>query len=117
MFDFEEEFNIFNQILSLEASPGDLSSPSSAQSNFYQEEANTSDEMGIQCKQRSILQELLESQPGGYAFRKASQTRLPTPPPIQPFQADLANHKRKREEKGKEVVKTGRTQPSQEIEP
>ena len=113
---FEDEFNVFNQILSSKALPGDLSSASSAQFNFHQEEVNTSDEMGIQRKQRSTLQELLESQPGGHAPRKTPQTRLPTPLPIQPLRADLADHKRKREEKWNDVVETMKTQPSQEIE-
>ena len=67
---FEDEFNVFNQILSSKALPSDLSSASSAQFNFHQEEVNTSDEMGIQRKQRSTLQELLESQPRGHAPRK-----------------------------------------------
>ena len=113
---FEDEFNVFNQILSSKALPGDLSSASSAQFNFHQEEVNTSDEMGIQRKQRSTLQELLESQPRGHAPRKTPQTRLPTPLPIQPLRADLADHKRKREEKWNDVVETMKTQPSQEIE-
>ena len=68
--------------------------------------------MGIQRKKSSTLQELLESQPGGHALRKEPQTRLSTPPPTQPFRADPTDHKRKREEKGKDVVETRRSQPS-----
>ena len=71
--------------------------------------------MGIQQKQRSTLQELLESQPGWNALEKAAYTKLPPLPPIQTLRADLANHKRKREEKGKEVAETGRTLPSHEV--
>ena len=48
---------------------------------------------------------------------KVAQTKLLTPPPIQPLQTDLVDHKRKREEKVKEVIEIGRTHPSQEIEP
>ena len=59
----------------------------------------------------------MESQPRGHASEKASQTRLPTPPPTQPLRVDPVDHKRKREEKGKEVVEIGKTQPSQEIKP
>ena len=44
---FEDEFDVFNQILSLEASASDLGSPSPAQSGSHQEAANTLDEMGI----------------------------------------------------------------------
>jgi len=50
VFDSEDEFDVFNKILSLEAFPGDLSSPSLVQSNPYQEPANTSIDMGIQRK-------------------------------------------------------------------
>ena len=38
----------------------------------FQEPADTSVDMGIQRKQRSTLQELLESQLGGKAFGKAA---------------------------------------------
>ena len=70
--DSEDQFNVFNQPLSLEVSPGDLGFSSPAQSNHYQEATNTSDEMGIQRKQRSTLQELLESQPEGHAPGKVA---------------------------------------------
>ena len=73
--------------------------------------------MGIQRKQRSTLQELLESQPRGHTPRKVAQSKLPTSPPTQSLRVDLVDHKRKREENGKEVVEAGRTHPSQEIEP
>jgi len=69
---FEDEFDVFEQILSLEALPSDLGSSFSAQSSSHQEAANTSDEMGIQHKQRSSLQELLEAQLGGHTPWKAS---------------------------------------------
>ncbi|KAK9995956.1 hypothetical protein SO802_020642 [Lithocarpus litseifolius] len=65
-------------------------------------------------RQRSTLQQLLESQPGRDAPGKATQTRLPAPPPIQPFRANPTKHKRKREDKGKEVVEAGKTQPPHE---
>ena len=44
----------------------------------------TPEDMGIQHKPRSTLQELLESQPGENAPGMAAQTRLPTPPPPHP---------------------------------
>ena len=81
MSNSEDEFNIFNQILSLEASPSDLGSSSLATFSPYQEVADTSSDMGIQCKPRSTLHELLESQPRRDVPKKASQTRLPAPPP------------------------------------
>ena len=59
--DSEDEFNIVDQTLSPEALLGDLGSPSLAQPSPHQEAANTSGDMGIQRKQRSTLQEFLES--------------------------------------------------------
>ena len=47
---------------------------------------------------------------------KATQTKPPTPPPAVPLQLELARLKRKREPKGKKVVDTGKTHPSQEDE-
>ena len=70
--DSEDQINVFNQPLSPEVSLGDLGFSSPAQSNHYQEATNTSDEMGIQRKQRSTLQELLESQPEGHAPGKVA---------------------------------------------
>ena len=110
--DFEDEFDVFNQILSPVASPSDLGFPSLAQSSPHQEATSTSDEMGIQRKQRSTLQELLKSQPGGKVSGKAAQTRLPTPPPAQPTRTDPTDHKKKREDKGKEVIETRRARSS-----
>ena len=61
MSDSEDEFDIFNQILSLEASLGDPGSSSLATSSLYQEAADTFSDMGIQRKPRSTFQELLKS--------------------------------------------------------
>jgi len=47
VFDFEDEFDVFNEKLSLETFPGDLSSPSSTQPNPLQEPADTSVDIGI----------------------------------------------------------------------
>ena len=59
--DLEEDFEVFNQPLSLEVSTSDLGRPFPAQSSHNQKVANISDDKGIQRKQRSTLQELLES--------------------------------------------------------
>ena len=113
--DSEEEFVVFDQPLSLESQVGNLSHPSPVQANNLQEDIAIPEEMGIQRKQRSTLQELLESHPGGKSSGKTAQTRLPTPPPAQHTRVDHANHKRKREDKGKEVMEKGRTPSSQEV--
>ena len=50
VIDSEDKFDVFDQILSLEAFPGVLGSPSSAQSDPRQESADTSSDIGVQCK-------------------------------------------------------------------
>ena len=77
--DSEDEFEVFNRSLSLEASTGDLGHSSPTQSNQNRRVIPIPDNMGIQRKQRSTLQELLESQPGENVPGKVPQTRLPTP--------------------------------------
>jgi len=72
--------------------------------------------MAIQHKQRSNLQDLLESQWGKDVPGKVAQSKPPTPPPAFPFQLEPARLKRKRELKGKKVMDTGKTHPSQEDE-
>ena len=88
--DSEDEFKVFNQALSPETSTFDLGHPFTP----------ILDKMGIQRKPRSTLLELIESQPGGNALGKATQTRLPTPPPALPLRSEPADLKRKRGAKG-----------------
>ena len=57
----KDDFKIFNQPLSPKVSTGDLGHPFSASTSPNQEVTGIPDEMGIQHKQRSTLQELLES--------------------------------------------------------
>ncbi|KAK9987012.1 hypothetical protein SO802_031963 [Lithocarpus litseifolius] len=73
-------------------------------------------EMGLQRKARSTLQVLFESQPGRDGPGKMAQSKPPAPPTIPPFCADPPEHKRKREDRGKEVMEVGRQHPPQEIE-
>ena len=114
--DSEDEFEVFNQPLSPKASTSDVGHPFPTQSSHHQGVTSIPDDIGIQCKPRSTLQELLKSQPEGNSPRKVAQTRLTTPPPTQPFRPEPANLKRKREQKGKEVVEGGKAHPSQEGE-
>ena len=69
--------------------------------------------------------ELIKSQPEKDAPRKSTQPRLPPPPPksplppSQPFlpsRPDPADPKRKREQKGKDVVDSRRSRPAHEDE-
>ena len=68
---------------------------------------------------------MIEYQPGRDASGKSAQPKLPPPPPRSPLpppqppvppRLDPANPKRKRDQKGKEIVQTGRSLPTQEDE-
>ena len=72
--------------------------------------------MVIQRKSRSSLLNLLESHAGGNVPKKAIQTKPSTPPFTQASQLDLANKKRKMDQKGKEVVEEGKGLPSKEVD-
>lgn len=102
--DSEDKFEVFNQALSLATSVPDLGPPFS--SIIY--------EMGIQRKPKSSLLDLIKSQPGRDAPGKANHTKHSTPPLALPSQT--TNLKRKREQKGKEVMGAGQTLPPHEDE-
>ena len=83
------------------------------------------EEMGIQRKPQKSLMELIEDQLGKGAPGKFAQSRPPSPPlksplpasqPSLPSKTEQANPKRKREQKGKEVMETGRSRPTCEEE-
>ena len=69
--EFEDDFAIFNQPLSPEFQVSDSSHPPLVQVHNLQEDTTVPEERGIQCKPRSTLQELLESQLGGNVLGKA----------------------------------------------
>ena len=61
--------------------------------------------------------ELIEDQPGRGASRKSTQPKLPPPPPKSlPSRTEPADRKRKKEQKGKNVVVTKRSRPTREDE-
>ena len=69
--------------------------------------------------------ELIDDQPGRGAPRKSAQSKLPLPPPKspspapqppQPTRLEPADPKRRREQKGEDVVKAGRARPTREDE-
>ena len=83
------------------------------------------EEMGIQRKPQKILMELIENQLGKGGTGKSVQPKLPPPPlkspirapqPSLPSRTEQADPKRRREQKGKDVVETGRTHPSSKEE-
>ena len=86
---------------------------------------NMPNEMGIQTKPQRSLQELLESQPGRGEVGKSSQPKLPPPPlrspprapqPTLPSRTEQVNPKKRREQKGKNIMETRRPRPSTEEE-
>ena len=119
MSDSQDEFEVFNQPLSPENTSADL---------VHQQEVGiiTLDGMGIQRKSKRSLLDLIESQPGKDTPRKSAQPQLPPPPPpklpLPPLQPSLpprakpVDPKRKREQKGNEVLKAGRPRPTLEEE-
>ena len=80
--------------------------------------------MGIQKKPQKSLMELIEDQPGRGAPGKFAHPKLPPPlkchfPPPQPSlpsRTEHANPKRKREQEGKDVMKTRRSHLTHEEE-
>ena len=81
--------------------------------------------MGIQKKPQRSLQELLESQPRRGEVGKSSQPKLPPPPPRSlpcasqptlPSRTEQVDPKKRKEQKGKKVMETGRPRPSNEKE-
>ena len=102
--DSDDLYEVFDQPLSPETSPGDLGQTSQPLPNHFEGVASSEDEMGIQRKPRSTFQKLLESQPGRHAPTKAPQTRLPTPPPHLPNLSELIQLTRR----GKGMIKERR---------
>ena len=86
------------------------------------------DEMGIQRKPQRSLMELIENQPGKNAPVKSMQSQIPSLPtkspppaphqppykPLQPVRADAVELKRRRKQKGKDVVDAGKFHPTRE---
>ena len=67
--------------------------------------------------------ELIEDQPGRDAPGNSTQPKLPSPPPKSPLpppqpslpsRPEPVDPKRKREQKGEDVVETGRSSPTRE---
>lgn len=110
--DSEDDFEVFNQPLSPEITLDDLGHSSPIRSNQQLGDNPNPNNMGIQCKPKTSLLDLIESQLGKDAPGKATQNKPSPPQPTLPFRLEPADLKRKRESKGKEVVETGKTHPS-----
>ena len=64
--------------------------------------------MGIKRKSRAGLLGVMESQSGNKAPNKTSQAKLPPPLPSLPPRIDLADLKRKRDQRGSGVTEGGK---------
>jgi len=105
--DSSDDFGIFDQSINSEEDP---------------------DEMGIQRKPQRSLLELMEGQPRKNAPAKSTQSQVPSlparsPPPAprqpsrqppQPARPNAAELKRRREQKGQEMVDVGKSRPTRE---
>ena len=115
--DSKDLYEVFNRPSSPVTLTGVLGQSSPSQFDGFEGAALLLGEMGIQRKQKSTLLDLLKSQPGRDAPNKAPHIRLPTPLPALPSQVNLTDRKRKREDKGKEVMEGGKNRPPRETEP
>ena len=106
-----DKFEVFDCLLSPESTSADLD-------NQQQADVNTLDEMDIQRKAKRGLMELIESQLGKDVPGKSTQPKLLPPPPKSPIlppqpslpcRPEHADPKRKREQKGKDVVEAERS--------
>ena len=77
VFYSKDDFEVFNQPLSLEVLTCDFGHLLPAQASHSQEDPSTLETMGIQCKTRQGLRDLMESQVGGDTLEIVTQTKLP----------------------------------------
>ncbi|KAL0001256.1 hypothetical protein SO802_015037 [Lithocarpus litseifolius] len=115
--DFEEDFKFFNQLQLPEPPIVDFNHLSPTQVSSVQKAPIILDAMVLQRKSKRSLLKLLESHAGGTVLKVAIQTKPPTPPPAQTSQPNPTDKKRKRDQKGKDVVEEGRGIPPKEPEP
>ena len=115
--DSNDIYEVLNQPPSLVTTTSDLDQFSQLQSNDIEGAVTSSDEMGIQRKQRLNLQELLESQLERDAPEKSAQTSSPLFHQSRPIKLTLPTTRESRRKKGKEVMEIGKNVPPKEVEP
>ena len=81
----KDDFEVFNRPESPEVPAGDFSHLPSAQVSLTQGDPSIPKAMGIQCKPRTGLLEVMESQVGGKMQEKTIQAKLPPLSPTQPL--------------------------------
>ena len=106
--DLEDDFEVFNRPLSPKTSIGDLGHLPPTPASHAQEDSSISEAIGIQHKPRVGLLDIMESQSRSKAPEKTTQAKLPPPPSSLPPRPDPADHKRKRDQRGLEVVERGK---------
>lgn len=104
MSNSKDDFEVFNLLEFLKVSTGDFSHLPFAKVSQIQRDSSILEAMGIQRKPRVSLLEVMEFQSGSKAPEKTTQAKLPPPLPTQSLRADLASHKRKRDQRSQEVV-------------
>ena len=114
--DFEEEFEVFDQ-LDLTESPSTTSKfLPSVQISANQETADIPKAMVLQRRKDTNLLKLLESHAGGSTPEVAIQPRTPTPLPTHTSPSEQPEKKRKRDRKGKEITEEGEVVPSKDYQ-
>ena len=117
VLDSKENFEVFNQPQSLEIPAGDFSHLPPTQVSNLQETSSVPNAMVLQHKTKTSLLDLLEFHAGGNVPKTVIQTKPSTLPFTQIPQLDLADKKRKRDQKGKEAVEKGKGLPTREAKP
>ena len=81
--DFEDDFEVFNQPQSLEEFTGDFSHLPLVEVTLLQGDLPILKAMGIQCKPKAVLLDVMESQSGSKALERLLQRS--SPHPLHPF--------------------------------
>ena len=61
--------------------------------------------------------DVMESASGSKVPEKNAQAKLPPPPPTQPLRVDLADHKRKRDQRNQDLGEGGKGLLPKDVEP
>ena len=106
--DSEDDFEVFNQPQSPEEFTNDFSHLPPVEVTLSQGDLPIPKAMGKQCKPKVGLLDVMESQFRSKVPEKTTRAKLPPPPSSLPPQLDLADHKRKMDQRGPEAVERGK---------
>ena len=105
--DSGDDFEVFNPPESPESQVGDSNHLHLAQVSRNQEDTSVLEVMGIQCKPRASLLEIMESQVEARHLRWPVKLNTPLFLLLMTFSQNLQTRKRKQEQKGKDVMEEG----------